>query len=61
MTDHRNIPIVPGCTVVYPVRRKSKLYLRTINVTEVDEEIIGFDDNGRRVTVSTPDRCTVVS
>lgn len=61
MSDHRGIAIVPGSTIVYPVRRRSKMYLRTIKVTEVDDDIIGFDDNGRRVTVSTPERCTVVS
>ena len=44
--------IKAGDTVVYPVRRGSKLWLAKLSVTQVlDDSIIGFNHLGKRITV----------
>ena len=47
--------ILPGCTVVYPVRRGSSMWLNKLSVTQVvrgsKPTLTGFNDTGRRVTL----------
>lgn len=41
-----------GDTVVYPVRRGSKMWLAKLSVTQVlDDSLIGFNHLGKRITI----------
>ena len=53
--------IKPGCTVVYPARRGSSMWMNTMVVDLVlPKRISGFNNVGRRVNVTTILNCTVV-
>jgi hypothetical protein len=51
-TDFTGRTIESGHVVVYPVRRKSDLYLNKLNVTQVlDDSIVGYSPSGKRLTI----------
>jgi len=53
--------IKAGDTVVYPVRRKSEMWLTKLKVTQVlDDSIIGFNHLGKRITVHNLKNVVVV-
>ena len=68
MKDFRGNRIKLGDIIVYPVRRRSEMVLKEATVCEVPgsgcvlkKGIVALNSNGRRVIISTPDRCAVVS
>lgn len=62
MNDFVGIPIVAGCTVVYPVRRGSKMWLQKLSVQSVDlGKVHGFNSEGRRVTIHNIANVVVVN
>jgi len=62
--------ISEGDMLVYPVRRGSSMWLKKITVTRIIESdrggggvktiIIGVNDNGRRITLTKPNRSVIV-
>jgi len=57
-----------GDIIVYPVRRGSEMALRKATVCErpgigcvVKQGLICLNDRGRRIVMSNPERCVVVS
>jgi len=61
MLDFVGNPITPGCTVVYPVRRGSAMWLARINVTQVrDDGISGYNQTGRIIHVKNMQNVVVV-
>jgi hypothetical protein len=53
--------IKPGCSVVYPTRRGSSMWMNKMTVDLVeDSHISGFNNVGRRVNVTTIKNCVVV-
>jgi|GEM_PF-3553486 len=66
--DVRGNRIRLGDIIVYPVRRGSEMVLKEATVSDVPGKgcvakrgIVALNVNGRRVIVSRPDRCAVVS
>jgi len=60
-TDFVGRTIKAGDTVVYPVRRKSEMWLTNLQVTQVlDDSIIGFNHLGKRITVHNLKNVVVV-
>jgi len=66
--DVRGVKITIGDVIVYPVRRKSTMTLKIATVCEVPGQgctvkqgIVAINPEGRRVIISTPERCAVVS
>jgi len=66
--DVRGVRITIGDIIVYPVRRRSTMELKTATVCEVPGEgtvvkkgIVALNERGRRVIIETPGRCAVVS
>jgi len=66
--DCRGVPITLGDIIVYPVRRKSTMVLKEATVCDVPgkgctvkQGIVALNPEGRRVIISTPSRCAVVS
>lgn len=66
--DCRGVSIKLGDTIVWPVRRRSSLVLKSGVVMErpgkgcvVKKGIVALNDNGRRVILERPDRVAVVS
>ena len=58
VTDHVGREIKAGCSILYPVRRGSDMWLSTMTVQQVvpgDEQkpayVSGFNTDGRRVSV----------
>ncbi len=71
LRDYVGTPIVAGSHIVWPVRRKSELYLRRGHVTEITSKqvlLVNAADGIRntpgyktyRTRVYTPRRCAVV-
>jgi len=71
LRDYVGTPIVGGSHIVWPVRRKSELYLRRGHVTEITSKqvlVVNAADGVRgtpgyktyRTRVYTPRRCAVV-
>ncbi|MHC4121254.1 MAG: hypothetical protein ACYSWO_27580 [Planctomycetota bacterium] len=63
--DVRGREINEGDTVFYPVRRGSSMWLKSVVVKRVVEtsdgvQLIGFNDDHRRITLRRPERCVVV-
>lgn len=53
MKDVLGEPIEVGCTICYPSRKRSKLWLRTLKVLAVNgNQISGLNRNGRNVTIT---------
>ena len=62
MLDFVGNTITPGCTVCYPVRRGSQMWLARITVTQVSEDgIKGYNSTGRRINVTNLKNCVVVT
>lgn len=63
MLDYLCREIELGDTLVYPVRRGSRMYLNRLTVTDTDNDeniVSGVNPLGRHVTVRRPDRSVVV-
>jgi hypothetical protein len=59
--DFNGMPIKAPCTIVYPVRKGSKLGMRRMNVERITaDRIIGFNPDGRRVSIQNWENCVVV-
>jgi hypothetical protein len=56
--------ITAGCSVVYPVRRGSSMWLKKMQVQQVmggkNPELHGYNSEGRRVTIRNLDNCAVI-
>lgn len=53
MVDQLGEPIEVGCTICYPSRKRSKLWLRTLKVLAVNgNQISGLNVNGRNVSIT---------
>lgn len=62
MLDYLCRTIELGDTLVYPVRRASRMYLQRLTVTDIDDAantVSGPNPLGTRVTVRRPDRAVV--
>ena len=66
--DVRGNKIKIGDIIVYPVRRRSTMVLKEATVCDVPgkgcaakEGLVALNPKGRRVIISRPDRCAVVS
>jgi hypothetical protein len=66
--DVRGNRIKIGDIIVYPVRRKSTMVLKEATVCDVPgkgcsakQGLVALNTRGRRVIISRPDRCAVVS
>lgn len=58
MKDFLGNEIKVGDTLIYPVRRRSLMWLTKITVTDLgDGTVHGVNENGRRITLSKLDRC----
>lgn len=56
----RNIEV--GQTLVYPVRRRSRMWLAKITVTDVSKDTVyGTNESGRRITLSKPGRSMIAT
>lgn len=65
IVDFLGNTIRAGDTLVYPVRRKSQLYMNKIRVAELVQlregfAVTGYNDEGRRVTVRNLHNTVVV-
>lgn len=69
--DFRGKEIKIGDTIVYPVRRRSNMYLKEATVMEITgvvtpdkknphQIIIAVNDKGRRLAITAVERCVVV-
>jgi hypothetical protein len=68
MVDCIGKEIRVGDMIVYPVRRKSELTLKSATVCErpgtrglIKQGLICLNENGRRVVIEKPERCAIVS
>jgi hypothetical protein len=62
MLDYLCREIELGDTLVYPVRRASRMYLNRLTVTDINDDentVSGNNPLGKRVTVRRPDRTVV--
>ena len=60
MKDFLERKIYVGDMLVYPVRRGSKMWLTKSRVVGLgDGFVYGVNDNGRRVTLSRPERSII--
>lgn len=57
-----------GDQIVYPVRRKGEMVLKKAVVSErpgigcvIKQGLVCLNDRGRRIVISSPERCVVVS
>lgn len=61
MKDFLNREITVGCMIVYPVRRRSSMWLANMTVTDLGDGVVhGVNSKGRRITVSKVSRCVVI-
>jgi hypothetical protein len=66
--DFRGARIGIGDIIVYPVRRGSRMMLKEATVCDVPgkgcavkQGVVALNEGGRRIIISRPDRCVVVS
>lgn len=60
MKDFLGREIKVGDVLVYPVRRRSAMWLTKITVTDLGNDTVhGTNDNGRRITLSKPNRSII--
>jgi hypothetical protein len=61
MKDYLGQRIKVGDVIVYPVRRRSAMWLSTITVTDLGRGVLhGTNHKGRRIKLSKPDRCVII-
>ncbi len=61
LKDYLNKTISVGDKLVYPIRRGSDMYLRTLVVNALNHGIVyGINDKGRSVKLTQTSRCIVV-
>ena len=62
MLDIVGKPIIPGCTVAYPVRKGSKMWMSVVSVTRILDEggLIGLNKAGRHTRIKSVRNCVVV-
>jgi len=60
VVDYVGREVRPGCTIVYPVRRKSELKLKTMKEQQIAPNVSGFNADGRRVHVHNLENVIVV-
>jgi hypothetical protein len=61
MKDFLEREIQVGQMLVYPVRRRSSMWLSRIRVTDIgDRTVSGTNSKGRRITLSRPNRSVIV-
>ncbi len=61
MKDYLGQRIKVGNTLVYPVRRRSSMWLSTMTVTDLGHSVLhGTNHKGRRIKLSKPDRCVII-
>ena len=62
--DFMGRPITAGCTVAYPVRRGSKMWMQELLLTQVvpgeTPSLGGFNNEGRKITIHNTINCVVV-
>lgn len=61
MKDFFGQKIKVGDILVYPVRRRSSMWLTKIRVTDLDDAVHGVNDNRRRITLSRPERSVIIT
>jgi len=60
-TDFLGREIKAGDLVVYPVRRGSRMWLNKLTVTQaLDDTLMGFSPEGRRIKITNLDNVVVV-
>jgi hypothetical protein len=63
--DFMGREITAGSTVIYPVRRGSKMWMQELSVTQVvpgtDPTVAGTSPSGRRITLHNVGNVTVVA
>lgn len=53
MVDHLGEPIVVGCTICFPSRKRSKMWLSILKVLAISgNRITGLNRTGRTVTIT---------
>jgi hypothetical protein len=59
--DFLDREIKAGCTVVYPCRRKSRMWLKTLKVIQVEnDQLTGYDSFGYSIHIKNVQNCVVV-
>jgi len=62
VVDFMGREIAAGNVIVYPVRRGSLMWLNKLNVQHVeDDKVIGYNNLGRRVTITNLANVVVVA
>jgi len=69
--DFLDRPIVAGCTIVYPVRRGSRMWLKKLLVTQVSSwenaegktvwQLAGTDNFGHRIKIRNLENCIMIT
>jgi hypothetical protein len=60
--DFMGREITAGNVIAYPVRRGSKMWLNKLNVQHVeDDKIVGYNNLGRRITITNLRNVVVVA
>jgi hypothetical protein len=60
--DFMGREIVAGNIIAYPVRRGSKMWLNKLNVQHVeDDKVVGYNNLGRRITITNLKNVLVVA
>ena len=61
VTDCVGREIKPGCSILYPVRRRSEMNLKRMKVQQViPDNVSGFNTDGRRVYVHNLQNTVVI-
>jgi hypothetical protein len=61
LKDKLGKELKPLQRIVYPVRRRSEIYLRLATVVSAEEELTCIRDGQARIlTLKHPDRCAIV-
>ena len=61
-TDFMGREIMAGNIIVYPVRRGSAMWMNKLNVQHVeDDKIVGYNNLGRRITITNLQNVVVVA
>lgn len=68
LTDYMGHPIKVGCTIIYPVRRGSSMWLSQLRVQRIVDNdggkapyLAGFNNEGRRINIHNLKNVVVVT